>query len=130
MRDRMAESIEKFGVTTDLLEGNQNYLLIPKKHFSWISESERQLSWIKRRLPREMAAERIYSPALSERDLLIATIDCAESPPRGKTSFLANLKRAWDEQQQLDQQLDWIKERNEREACLRVWEWEGVQNFV
>lgn len=34
MRDRMAESIEKFGVTTDLLEGNQNYLLIPKKHFS------------------------------------------------------------------------------------------------
>ncbi|RPZ80701.1 hypothetical protein IPC544_23760 [Pseudomonas aeruginosa] len=119
----MAESIEKFGVTTDLLEGNQNYLLIPKKHFSWISESERQLSWIKRRLPREMAAERIYSPALSERDLLIATIDCAESPPRGKTSFLANLKRAWDEQQQLDQQLDWIKERNEREACLRVWEW-------
>ncbi len=51
MRDRMAESIEKFGVTTDLLEGNQNYLLIPKKHFSWISESERQLSWIKRRLP-------------------------------------------------------------------------------
>ncbi|HEK1827064.1 hypothetical protein [Pseudomonas aeruginosa] len=119
----MAESIEKFGVTTDLLGGNQNYLLIPKKHFSWISESERQLSWIKRRLPRQMAAERIYSPALSERDLLIATIDCAESPPRGKTSFLANLKRAWDEQQQLDQQLDWIKERNEREACLRVWEW-------
>ncbi|HCL4007340.1 hypothetical protein QOT89_27450 [Pseudomonas aeruginosa] len=37
MRDRMAESIEKFGVTTDLLGGNQNYLLIPEKHFSWIS---------------------------------------------------------------------------------------------
>ncbi len=84
MRDRMAESIEKFGVTTDLLGGNQNYLLIPEKHFSWISENERQLSWIKRRLPREMADERIYSPALSERDLLIATIDCAESPPKGK----------------------------------------------
>ncbi|HEJ4410602.1 hypothetical protein [Pseudomonas aeruginosa] len=123
MRDRMAESIEKFGVTTDLLGGNQNYLLIPEKHFSWISESERQLSWIKRRLPRGMADERIYSPALSERDLLIATIDCAESPPREKTSFLANLKRAWDEQQQLDQQLDWIKEGDEREACRHVWEW-------
>ncbi|HGM4308927.1 TPA: hypothetical protein ACKPFN_005375, partial [Pseudomonas aeruginosa] len=123
MRDRMAESIEKFGVTTDLLGGNQNYLLIPEKHFSWISENERQLSWIKRRLPREMADERIYSPALSERDLLIATIDCAESPPREKTSFLANLKRAWDEQQQLDQQLDWIKEGGEREACRHVWEW-------
>jgi hypothetical protein len=123
MRDRMAESIEKFGVTTDLLGGNQNYLLIPEKHFSWISDSERQLSWIKRRLPREMADERIYSPALSERELLIATIDCADSPPKEKTSFLANLKRAWGEQQQLDQQLDWIKERNEREACLHVWEW-------
>lgn len=123
MRDRMAESIEKFGVTTDLLGGNQNYLLIPEKHFSWISESERQLSWIKRRVPREMADERIYSPALSERELLIATIDCAESPAREKTSFLATLKRAWGEQQQLDEQLDWIKERDEREACLHVWEW-------
>ncbi|MFS2122617.1 hypothetical protein ACCC94_01690 [Pseudomonas sp. Pseusp97] len=123
MRDRMAESIEKFGVTTDLLGGNQNYLLIPEKHFSWISESERQLSWIKRRLPREMADERIYSPALSERELLIATIDCAESPAREKTSFLATLKRAWDEQQQLDHQLDWIKEGDEREACLHVWDW-------
>ncbi|MBG7007436.1 hypothetical protein I5G20_18935 [Pseudomonas aeruginosa] len=122
MRDRIAESIEKFGVTTDLLGGNQNYLLISEKHFSWISDSERQLSWIKRRLPREMANERIYSPLLSERDLLIAMIDCAESPPRGKTSFLANLKCIWGEQQQLDQQLDWIKERNEREVCLHVWE--------
>lgn len=86
MRDRMAESIEKFGVTTDLLEGNQNYLLIPKKHFSWISESERQLSWIKRRLPREMAAERIYSPALSERDLLIAADSTLTRTPIPRTS--------------------------------------------
>ncbi|MFV3335001.1 protoglobin domain-containing protein [Pseudomonas sp. NY15437] len=119
----MAESIEEFGVTRDQVRDHQNYLLIPEKHFSWISESERQLSWIKRKLTREMADERIYSPALSERELLIATIDCAESPPRGKTSFLASLKRAWDEQRQLDQQWDWIKERNEREACLHVWEW-------
>lgn len=123
MRDRIAESIEKFGVTRDQVRGHQNYLLIPEKHFSWISESERQLSWIKRRLPREMADERIYSPALSERDQLIASIDCAESPQREKTSLLANLKRAWGEQQQLDEQLDWIKEGDEREACLHVWEW-------
>ncbi|HGE2281909.1 hypothetical protein [Pseudomonas aeruginosa] len=123
MRVRIAESIEEFGVTRDQVRDHQNYLLIPEKHFSWISESERQLSWIKRKLTREMADERIYSPALSERELLIATIDCAESPPRGKTSFLASLKRAWDEQRQLDQQWDWIKERNEREACLHVWEW-------
>ncbi|HCL4007339.1 hypothetical protein QOT89_27445 [Pseudomonas aeruginosa] len=54
---------------------------------------------------------------------MIATIDCAESPAREKTSFLATLKRAWDEQQPLDQQLDWIKEGDEREACSHVWEW-------
>ena len=123
MRDRIAESIEEFGVTRDQVRGHQNYLLIPEKHFSWISESERQLSWIKRKLTREIVDERINSPTLSERDLLIATIDCAESPPREKTSFLANLKRAWDEQQQLDQQWDWIKERSERDACLHIWEW-------
>ncbi|MFS2123641.1 hypothetical protein [Pseudomonas sp. Pseusp97] len=123
MRNLMAESIEEFGVTRGQVQAHQNDLLIPEKHFSWISESERQLSWIKRRLPREISDERIDSPVLSERDLLIATIDCAEWPQWKKTLFLASLKRAWGEQQQLDEQLDWIKEGDEREACRHAWEW-------
>ncbi|HGS8203759.1 TPA: hypothetical protein ACMFTY_005157, partial [Pseudomonas aeruginosa] len=90
-----------------------------------VTDCKRQLAWIQHRLNHDECVRTpdIYSSALTEREMLIAKIDCSGPAPNDKKSFVIGLKQDWHEQMVLDSQLNWVQETNEAGACRHVVEW-------
>ncbi|HGX3309060.1 TPA: hypothetical protein ACNH8R_000040 [Pseudomonas aeruginosa] len=125
MSEQMAESIKSFRLSPEEIAVDQNRQMVSEEHLTWISDCKRQLSWIQHRLNRDESIRtlNIYSSALTEKEMLIAKIDCSGSAPKDKESFVIGLKQDWNEQMVLDSQLNWVQETNEAGACQHVVEW-------
>ncbi|MBV7583031.1 hypothetical protein KW851_09400 [Pseudomonas sp. PDM33] len=125
MSEQMAESIRHFRLSPEEIAVDQNRQMVSEEHITWISNCKRQLAWIQHRLTcnKHIRTPDIYSSALTERELLIAKIDCSGSAPRDKESCVIDLKQAWPEQMQLDKQLSWIQETNKSGAWQHLCEW-------
>ncbi|RMS55357.1 hypothetical protein ALP65_200011 [Pseudomonas aeruginosa] len=125
MSEQMAESIKSFRLSLEEIAVDQSRQMVSEEHITWISDCKRQLAWIQHRLNRDkrIRTPDIYSSALTEREMLVAKIDCSGSAPKVKESFVIGLKQDWNEQMVLDSQLNWVQETSEAGACQHVVEW-------
>jgi hypothetical protein len=125
MSEQMAESIKSFRLSLEEIAIDQSRQMVSEEHITWISDCKRQLAWIQHRLNRDkrIRTTDIYSSALTEREMLVAKIDCSGSAPKVKESFVIGLKQDWHEQMVFDSQLNWVQETNEAGACRHVVEW-------
>lgn len=121
MRDLMADSIERAGVTSrDILEA-ENRFLVPDDDLHWITDCKRQHEWIKNKITQLSNVHFSIPESFVGRDYVLAMIDCWDVS--AKSFSITNLQRDWIDQLKQDKQLDWIKERDEREACGYIWDW-------
>lgn len=125
MSEQMAQSIKSFRLSSEEVAFDQKRQMLPEQHISWISDCTRQLAWLQHQLIRDtkIFTPDIYSPALTEREMLVAKIDCAECDPEGKVVLLNDLEHSWSALKDLDKQLDWVAGTKETEICLHIWEW-------
>lgn len=121
MRDVMADSIERDGIgSSAILEAEKRFLL-PDSELKWITDCERQHEWIKNKILLQADARFRIPESFIGRAHVLAMIDCWELPFKSFT--MKGIQQDWSEQLRQDKQLDWIKEKDEREACAYIWNW-------
>jgi hypothetical protein len=125
MSDQMTNTISRSQLSSEEITYDQKRQMLPEEHISWISDCKRQLAWLQHRLIRDKSilTPDIYSPALTEREMLVAKIDCAECDPERKVILLSDLEHSWNALKGLDKQLDWVVGKKEAEICWHIWEW-------
>lgn len=121
MRDLMADSIEWAGVNPHGILEAEKRLLLPDDDLSWITDCKRQHEWIKNKILQRSNAQFGIPESFVGRDYVLAMIDCWDV--LSKLFSVTGLQRDWIEQLKQDRQLDWVKERDEREACGYIWDW-------
>lgn len=104
--------------------------LVPDEQLSWITEDERQLSWLRRHLPREVQDLPWRLVHLTDREHLIARLDIWDADPAykadlaDKADLIKNLHQDWNRHTARDSDFDWFRERKtEAERCKCAWEW-------
>lgn len=122
MRDIIANNIVSTKISPQILLDAARDSLIPENLLAWITDSKRQHEWIKSKLS-QMNISGIPMPqSLEGREHILALIDTLNV--NFKSEFIAkNIQKAWIEQLRKDEQLEWIKEKDEREACAYIWDW-------
>ena len=98
--------------------------LLPEEQLSWITQDERQLSWLLRRLRGEFD----YLPReivhLTAKEGLIAKLDITDATLAEKRSLMTNLHQDWRAQVARDSDFDWfLNKKEEVERCKCAWEW-------
>lgn len=98
--------------------------LLPDDRLSWITEDERQLSWLLRHLPREVKSLPRGLVQLTDREHLIAKLDTWDAYMVGKTNLIEDLRQNWARHAARDSDFDWFRDRKtEAERCKCAWEW-------
>jgi len=98
--------------------------LLPDERLSWIMEDERQLSWLLRRLRREVSYLPWRTVNLTGRENLVARLDIWDASMVEKEGLIEDLRRDWVTHAARDNDFDWFRDKKtEAERCKYAWEW-------
>lgn len=97
--------------------------LLPEEQLSWITQDERQLSWLLRRLRGELDYLPLEIVRLTAQEGLIARLDLSDATLAEKQSLMADIHRDWRAHVVRDSDFDWFLGKEEAERCKCAWEW-------
>lgn len=123
MRDRMADFIQNTSISTEHIEAQSAYGLLPEKELEWITNSKRQNLFIFRKLIEQNGYIPITGPtSLKDRELTIATIDILPAEKSQKAYLLNIIKSAWAHHSSSDHIFKWLDDEDPVQKLATAWE--------
>lgn len=119
MRDTIANTLVANSIDPQQLLSILEANLIPENLLAWIIEDKRQYEWMKSRIWQNYS--NLIPESLNYRERTLLLID--NWYINYKANEVEKLKKGWLEQLKKDKRLDWIKEKDEYEACNYIWDW-------
>lgn len=111
-------------IRSDAIKADIDEQLVPDEQLSWITEDERQLSWLRRHLPLEVRGLPRGVVHLTDREHLIARLDLWNAALADKVDLIEDLCLRWSAYTAWDRDFEWFLDKKEGAArCKCAGEW-------
>ena len=122
MNDMMASLISQSRQNVAEITFEMSTKLLDDEYFKWISNDERQLTWLLPRLFPQGIILPALPPKLIGRERLISCIDIWNADLTTKQQHLEYAQSNWNQHKQGDAIFKWFKGKDGAQKCILAWE--------
>tara|TARA_R110001592_G_scaffold13740_2_gene62811 strand:+ start:32381 stop:33229 length:849 start_codon:yes stop_codon:yes gene_type:complete len=119
-REKMAKLLDDDPNLADKMRAELSHL-VSSQAFSWIHDSQRQISWVLEQLEMQLGTANLYASLhMHDKEKIVAIVDLWQTPREQKLVLLKSLKNKWAMQRLLDKKYSWFEDDNEK--IVSAWE--------